>query len=409
MVHYLLPVLFVAILPTFQGGFEILRVLLLSTFPLFYLIVKPISLNRIKKLVFPLVGLIIVYVLSFFYNNQNYINFLMGHYRRNFGILTLLGVFILFVIFTSTKINQRDIIIKYFYLTLVLGIFYGLFQVNNIDPIVTDSGEPGLTLGNTNFASAFLGILSIVPLMYFLMEKKNIKWLHLVVFFLNVYVILQIGSVQGLVFVLINIVLISFHQFSKSQKINRINTISAGIIFSVFTIGLLSASFASLQGKNFLRYIDQAVQLSSRLDHWALALRIAADHFWLGVGVDDMFRFSGEYITESTSNLYGGFILPDRSHNTILDHLVGGGIFAMIFWIVFCIQIFIIIFYLLNRQIYKKEIKSTIIFSSIWVNYFVQTLISPDQLVIFTLGMISAGSVVAIYLEQSSFKQLRNN
>jgi O-antigen ligase len=222
---------------------------------------------------------------------------------------------------------------------------------------------------------------------------------------------LSLGASQGFIFILISslIALTYYIQKIRISLKTKIIVLAVSILtpFIVFVFYLQSIEKRS-QG-NVYSYIDSILQITSRLDHWSLAIRIGLDHKWFGVGIDDMFKFSGQYINESMAVKYQGVVLPDKAHNLILDHFVNGGLFAMTFWAIFCITILVISFKLLFLKDYRPKDYKVVIYVSLWVNYFIQSMISTDHLLLFLIGMLSAGTLVRIYHQQKSeFKTNEN-
>lgn len=396
--------MFVAIIPNLHSGLEILRIMILSLSPIIIYLLKPFSFKKLYLYSFLLFGILFVYFLSFILNNQNYVDFLLGTYQRNFGFLILLGTYILFFIaatqieFTQAK-SEKILLI-----TLLIAIVYGFIQIVGLDFISTESGEAGLTLGNRNFASAFLGLLSIVPLMLGLQNIGLKRYQFLFVFILNFILVLSLSSSQGFIFILISslIALTYYIQENRFSLKMKIILVVASILTSL-TVFIFYLQFIRARAQdNVFSYIDSILQITSRLDHWSLAIRIGLDHKWFGVGIDDMFKYSGQYINESMAVRYQGVILPDRAHNLILDHFVNGGLLTMTFWVIFCATILIISFKLIFLKDYKPKDYRVVIYVSLWVNYFIQSMISTDHLLLFLIGMLSAGTLVRIYHQQKS-------
>jgi O-antigen ligase len=403
--------MFVAITPNLHGGLEIFRIIILSLSPIIIYLLKPFSFKKLNLYSFLLFGILFVYFLSFILNNQNYVNFLLGKYQRNFGFLILLGTYLLFFIAATQKEFVQAKSEKILVITLLIAIVYGFIQIAGFDFIPTETNENGLTLGNINFGSSFLGLLSIVPLMLGLQNIGIKRYLFLSIFILDFILVLSLGASQGFIFILISslIALTYYIQKIRISLKTKIIVLAVSILtpFIVFVFYLQSIEKRS-QG-NVYSYIDSILQITSRLDHWSLAIRIGLDHKWFGVGIDDMFKFSGQYINESMAVKYQGVVLPDKAHNLILDHFVNGGLFAMTFWAIFCITILVISFKLLFLKDYRPKDYKVVIYVSLWVNYFIQSMISTDHLLLFLIGMLSAGTLVRIYHQQKSeFKTNEN-
>ena len=411
MIYLVIPIMFVAITPNLHGGFEILRIMIISLSPIIIYLLKPFSFKKLYLYSFLLFGILFVYFLSFILNNQNYVNFLLGKYQRNFGFLILLGTYLLFFIAATQKEFAQAKSEKILFITLLIAIVYGFIQIVGLDFIPTETNENGLTLGNINFASSFLGLLSIVPLMLGLQNIGKRRYQFLFVFILNFILVLSLGASQGFIFILISslIALTYYIQKTRISLKTKIILVAASILTPLIVFIFYIQSIGKRTRGDVYSYIDSIFQITSRFDHWSLAIRIGLDHKWFGVGIDDMFKFSGQYINESMAVQYQGVILPDKAHNLILDHFVNGGLFAMAFWVIFCTAILIMSFKLIFLKDYRTKDYKVVIYVSLWVNYFIQSMVSTDHLLLFPIGMLSAGTIVRIYHQQKSeFKTNEN-
>lgn len=409
MIYLLVPIMFVAIIPSLHGGLEILRIMILSLSPILIYFLKPFGFKKLRLYTFLLFGTLLVYFLSFIFNNQNYANFLLGKYQRNFGFLVLLGTYLLFFIAATQKEFSQANSEKILVTTLLIAIVYGFIQVLGLDFVLAETKVNGLTLGNVNFASSFLGILSIVPLMLGLQNIGIKRYQYLLIFILDVTLILSLGASQGFILLLISSLIALLYYIQKSTVSSKTKNIIA--IASALAPFIVFSFYLQLIGKlaqgNIYSYIDSIFQITSRFDHWSLAIRIGLDHKWFGVGIDDMEKYSGQYINESMAVQYQGVVLPDKAHNLILDHFVNGGLFVMIFWTIFCTTMLVISFKLMFLKDYRPKDYRVVIYISLWVNYFIQSMISTDHLLLFLIGMLSSGTLVGIYSQQKS--ELKNN
>ena len=122
MVYYLVPLLYFTITSSLYGGLEVLRVIFISVLPLLFLIIKPIEFKKFRIWLIPLVSLALTYLVSFFTNNQNYVTFLIGQYRRNYGFLVLIGLILIFFISANSIVGNEQKLVKILYATLLVGL-----------------------------------------------------------------------------------------------------------------------------------------------------------------------------------------------------------------------------------------------------------------------------------------------
>ena len=182
-------------------------------------------------------------------------------------------------------------------------------------------------------------------------------------------------------------------------------------LFELYKIqlSLLTIAFIGIFASGFVYYkdfIDKSLQVTARLEHWGLAIRMIQDNFFLGVGIDNMQNYSSQYLTLANHKLWGNYLHPDKSHNIVLDSFVTGGILVGTAYILFILFILLLIIRILKSNINKNMILH--LFACIWIGYLFQIMVSPSQLVIDTLGYLAAGSIVGIYkhsIEKSPIKQ----
>ena len=413
MIYYLVPLLYFTITSSLYGGLEVLRVIFISVVPLLFLIIKPIRFIKFRIWLIPLVSLALTYLISFFVNNQNYVTFLIGQYRRNYGFLVLIGLILIFLISANSIAGNEQKLVKILYSILLVGLMHAILQILDLDPVRTEYQTIGLTLGNPNFASAFLGMLSIVPLtqVFYNSTKYNICLIHALVFSLIGVVILYTGSLQGLILYLFNLLLVlCWYLYSAKiiriprPKILLLTTSIAFIVIFFFVIAVIENL-----PSNFVSKVDSAIQFRSRLGHWKLGIRVGQDNFWTGVGIDNLLSHSALYITKEMAQGYQGVVLTDKTHNVFIDHFANGGIFAVISWLIFTV---LVSSFALKTMFFiqkSSNIAAMIVLFGIWMTYTIQTLISPDHLYLILIGMVSSGALVGISVNNKAPKILNGN
>ena len=368
---------------------------LLIIYPLVVLIYKPIDFKKYLTIVPLFLTTIIWYFISWQVNEQGYASFLFGAYGRNLGILALIGLYLLTLESADHFSERSEDLVKSFYLLLVLAITYGFIQQLKLDPINWEKGSGyGSTLGNPNFSSALFGILSVIPLTYYFKIKSYKRYIHLLAYALTLVLIFFSGSSQGFVLFLVNFFLIILFIKKDSFKtgvIKKLLIIFLTLIFVLVFLVLKISQFTFIK-----TFISNSLQIPQRLEHWELGYRIWRDHPIFGVGLDNMQRYSGEFRSlEMTA--WGQYTLPDRAHNNLIDTFVSGG---LVTGILYCIFIFLVFRTIV--RLYKKMDEGVIdkhhvyIFALVWITYFLQSMVSPDHLVITALGMMAAGALLGI-------------
>lgn len=367
---------------------------LLAILPLLILIRHPLNFKNYKFISAIFLFILITYTISWQVNGQSLGNFLFGAYNRNMGFLALIGLFLLTLESAEyfSKFTQK--LHNVFYAISIISILYGTIQVFGKDPIPWEKGAGfGLTLGNPNFSSSLLGILSVIPLSYVLNWKKPYRYLHLYVYVALLVLILLSGSSQGFLLFIFNLMIYTFLRYELLYKYFEIKSKYKFIPIA----GILLATLFLVLNKNFTSFLNGALQVNHRFEHWKMGYRIWRDHVFFGVGIENISRFSGEYRGE-TIRSWGQYTHPDKIHNSLIDNFVTGGIFVGFAWLVFIAYTFFVIDRLLKADNLHSRKMSIYLLASTWITYLVQTLFSTDHMYLMTIGMLSAGALIGIYI-----------
>ena len=389
MINYVLPILFFSITTFSLSVTTLFRSGILVLLALVILIIKPVKFGNYKVITILFCMIIVMYTASFIVNDQSYVNFLIGTFGRNIGILALIGLFLLVLESADNFAHSSQKLINSLYLLLGLSNLYGVIQSLGIDPINWEKGAGiSITIGNPNFYSALLGMLSIIPLYNYFNANKKYKYLHLFLYLSTFIQIIITGSSQGFVLFIANILLFVLLKF-QNVLLNKIKIVL--LLFSVFSSAVIVILLTNLQ--YVLNYIDVSFQFKSRIDHWALGLRIWKDHFLFGVGIENLNNFSGQYRDQAMRE-WGQYTLPDKSHNTFIDYFVTGGFIVGLCWILFVVIIFAKSFKILRTTSDLKNFNHVHTLFCVWTTWILQTTFSPDHLVLAACGMMAAGALL---------------
>jgi O-antigen ligase len=401
MIFFIIPIMFLAINPMLNESGTIFRATLLAVLTATYCLFSPPKLANYKLFVIPTILIISWYLLGWAFNDQSYADFLLGTYARGFGFLTLIGLYLLLFISADNTIKNIKWLFYALYFTLSLALIYGTFQSFDLDFFKYKYNFEGikLTLTNPNFSSAFLGILSVVPLGMLLTKQSKYKVLNLTMFIVTEILIFQTASTQGFILSMIGCATLIVFRFLPVKFYSP--KYLTGILVSSF-ISLMIVFITVINLKvfdNLTKYLNENLGITGRLEHWLTGVRIWQDNPIFGVGVENMGKFSGQYLSDDF--LLGGFVNPDKSHNTVIDHFANGGIVVGISWIYFIVLVSWIAFRLQESSTPGIDDHKKQILVAIWVTYVSQTFMSTDHLVIAVLGMISAGGILRMNFERT--------
>ena len=394
MILYVLPLMFFAVTTSLNNPAGLVRSSLLACLPLLILLRRPINFKDYKFVSSLFLIIIISYTISWQINTQSLGNYLFGAYNRNLGILSLVGLYLLTLLSADFFSQYLDKFIKMLYVLNVISCVYGLLQLMGRDPIRWEKGAGfGLTLGNPNFSSAWLAMLSVVPLHYLILWKRPYRYYHFALYSLTFVLILLSGASQGFIIFVFNASIylsLKFNLFSKFKGV-KLQHVLLGLS------SLIASGIFLVQNRAFFHLLDSQLQITHRLEHWKMGYRIFIDHFLFGVGIENIGRFSGEYRGEAIRS-WGQFTHPDKIHNSFIDNYVTGGIFVGTAWIVFVLFSFFVIYKLLKLDNLGPKINIIYILISVWTSYLLQTIFSTDHNILATYGMMTVGTLLGIYV-----------
>ncbi len=329
---------------------------------------------------------------------QSPINMLTGYYQRNFGLLTILGLCFLSVYIMAFNLELKNAI-KFGFLPLVLlSNVYGYLQFFNLDPLPWKNPYKAvtLTLGNPNYSGALFGINSIIIVAKIFDSKSNYKKISWFILYLsNFFLSLQTDSIQAQVLIItgcLTFMVLKNFPFKKLKKFKFRSVYLAIIWLSPLFLVIVFLSNSSLKNLFY-----QQANVSQRLDYWRTGYLIWRDNLFFGVGLDNYVSYANFYKTKKQILRDGNSLVPDKSHNFFIDTFANSGLFTGILWVVLYTSIFYFIYKLIKIE--SQEIDSEIcLLAGIWVAYFIQSLISPSNIILFVIGHIIAGLITSRYL-----------
>jgi O-antigen ligase len=315
-----------------------------------------------------------------------------GSYGRNNGWFQYFGLTVLFLL-TAFSFNFVTLS-KFFNLLAILGLIvtvYGFFQYHDIDFInYTTPGNPIIaTLGNPNFASAFMGFAAVTVVWKIseikVLWKKSI--LALVLIF-QTYVIYVSGSSQGLFILLIGaLTFVGIKYFTSSKKIG----------FSYFSLFGL-ASFVGLLGLFQIGPLTKFVYQESttyRGDYYRAAWGMFKSHPFSGVGIERFGEYYRMYRDADAATRLGPRFVTNYAHNAFLQLMATGGVILFLAFLVMIVVIAIAA--VKGLRSFKGSEKAAFgALVSMWFAFQIQAQISIDQITIAALGWVLAGAVIAL-------------
>ena len=359
--------------------------------------------NRILWLPF---AVVIGYLISALVNGQGLASTYLGGYQRNFGVATWLSLAIVFLIGAQGEVKMRGYLDWVLPGVLIAGLGYGLVQFLDKDPLpwTNPYKAVSLTLGNPNFAGAFFGILSVIAFSRIFVGKGLLqKSFGVLLFGATVFISLKTNSLQSPLLIVGGIVVFTLlSNLGSKSGLGRVAKFSSGGVLGAAVVGVvvLFASSASWLATAREKLFFQG-SVAQRLDYWRTGFEIWKDHPIVGVGTDQFQRFAALYRTPEQVKRDGVFVIPDKSHNVLIDHFANGGLIVGLIWVAFVVSVFFMLVKALRAADKVQVRRDLAILGTMWSTYVLQALISPDQIVLSLIGYSSAGLIAGIYLKDA--------
>ncbi|ASY27183.1 O-antigen ligase-like protein [Candidatus Planktophila limnetica] len=352
------------------------------------------------------IGLVLGYLVSAVVNGQGLAPIYLGGYQRNFGIATWLALTLVVLVCAQGEVKIRGFLDWILPSVLIAGLAYGCVQFLDQDPLpwTNPYKAVSLTLGNPNFAGAFFGILSVVAVSRIFVGKTSaLKVFGVLLFAATVFISLKTKSLQSPLLIIGGILIFALlSNLAAKGRIGRITKLASGGVLGAAVIGI---GVLFIGGGSFLATVREKLffqgSVAQRLDYWRTGFEIWKDHPIFGVGADQFQRYAALYRTPEQLKRDGVFVIPDKSHNVLIDHFANGGLVVGVIWIAFVVSVFYMLLKSLKNNDKIQVRRDLALLGTMWSTYVLQALISPDQIVLSLIGYSSAGLIAGIYLKDA--------
>lgn len=320
-----------------------------------------------------------------------------GGYGRWSGGLLYLCVFLAFVAASvaGRDARSRRVLTAAIAAAGTVVALYSVLQWAGIDPVAWSlvyRDKSIATLGNPNFASAFLGISTpFVLAMLARLSPGRLRWAGVgagsVLLATAMY---STGSLLGPFAAVVGIASAAVI-WSWSEGTPRLRRIG-----SVVAAGGLAGGSALLGGW-ITGVLTAPDQVAIRLYYWGVAARMWLDHPLAGVGVgrfDDFFR---EYRTIDGLREFGTSAIADNPHSVAMTLLSEGGLLLVV--------PFVAVVGFVARRVYISatsieadpvDRRDLVLFGGAWVGALAQSMVNFDVPPLALATWVIAGSAVAI-------------
>lgn len=364
---------------------------------------------KLHKSLFIISGIFIfALVFAMLASNQSFYRSLIGTWGRNNGFIGTASVLILF--FTMSLVRGKDNPVRLLDVLVKLGFFnsiYGTFQFLDADPIswVNEDNRIILTLGNSNFASAFLSFTAIATFSR-LLNFSQIKFRYLLIlasFIIQLFLIVESDALQGLIVTILSCAIVfgiwlRTYIPQKFRFVTPLYLISSGVVLTFVISGIFSKGPLTkfLSGSFY--------SLHDRYYHWLAAIKMVANEPIFGVGLDAYGDYYRKFRLEEAINLRGtAGSSTNNAHNVFAQLGATGGLTLLIAYLL------LIGFVILRAvKVFKVDSENRLLIGTllaIWIAYLTQSAVSIDKIGLAIWGWLSAGSLVGLsYSKQKGNK-----
>jgi hypothetical protein len=126
-----------------------------------------------------------------------------------------------------------------------------------------------------------------------------------------------------------------------------------------------------------------------------IGIRIFREHPIFGVGIEEFWRYQGEFKTINQQRSIGTNYIVDKSHNVFLDYFANGGFITGVLFVIFIIYSIVKIIKISRLQNTLPDKLETAFLSAIWIGYIVQLFFATDSLFGMTFAFFNLGLLIS--------------
>ena len=340
---------------------------------------------------------------AFLFSDINKVSQLFGVTGRNTGLLTYIGLLLMFLAAsTMTAKGFERVLIHTLLVGGVLSVGYGLLQSLDLDPADwVNSYSPVIGfLGNPNFQSSFLGMVA-VAVFAMILEKSFqtiFRAIGAVYILLSLFVISKSDSQQGfLVFIAGSSVVAGVFIFQSKWK-------RLSIPYALMSLlGIIAIALGSLN-KGPLASLLYKDSVTYRGDYWRAGWKITTENPLLGVGLDGYGEWYRRARTVEATLRRGPDVTSNAAHNVLLDLSSNGGFPLLGAYLLLISLVLVSVWKVLRRHQKFDPYFAALI--GAWVAYNAQSIISLNQIGLAVWGWVLGGAIVG-YAKYGSEEQAK--
>jgi O-antigen ligase len=352
-------------------------------------------INR-QSFEFLVTALIAVFVASLFISTlftDSFVVGLIGETQRRNGFLSYAGLVIV-LLYASRSIDFSNVD-KVYKLGILVGVTlstYGIMQISGRDFVAWDNPYSDMisTLGNPNFASSLLAVLSLLSIYGCMLKDLSWRFKLLSIYLISsaLIAIVVSGSRQGLLVIFFSLI---FYFSVLSLLKNK----SIGLAVAIFSGACaVTALFGMLQ-RGPLTSLLYKDSVSVRGYYWRAGIEMFKTSPFTGIGVDRYGAFFKEFREVGYPLKYGFEITSSNAHNTFIQLFATAGVFVGVTYLGLMALILFSGISLIKRC--DPESKKLVLgLLATWLGFQAQSLISIDNVGISIWGWLLGGSILAL-------------
>jgi len=327
------------------------------------------------------------------FNTEELIVGFAGDQQRRLGWLTYFG-FVIFFIFSSLRVNYffGVKILKAAILNHLVLSIYAMFQTTGNDFVAWNNPYNAIigSLGNPNFASAMLSILSCLSITALLSNdiSRIYKSMAVISIILGFIAIILSESRQGLVsFIFAFLFFVSLYFYFSDNKFKFVAPIVSLLIIIVAVMGMLQ--------KGPLSAILYKPSVTLRGYYWDAGINMFFNKPFTGIGVDSYERYFFAFRDLEYPLKYGFEISSSNAHNVLIQLFATCGIFVGVSYLILIFFILITALKLIKKSKGNKKIIA-LGFTSAWIAFQSQAFISIDNIGLTVWGWVLGGAIIGL-------------
>ena len=275
---------------------------------------------------------------------------------------------------------------------------YSLIQYLGLDPIAWSNSTQIIgTFGNSNFISAYLGVITSFYLFQFLETRNSTRYIFLILSLIAGFLTVETDSIQGIALIAIatTILILRYTKQHVSIKIFLLSLISTIIFGSFFFISFLG--FGPL-GESLYQYT-----LRLRMDYWAIGIKTGLNWPLTGVGTDSYIEGFKLLRDRDFVEKWGHTLTSDSAHSVPLNFLANFGFINFALYL----TLLIVISTLAIKVLFgSRQVRSFApLVALMWSGMVIQSLFSIEQIGLSSFQWLLGG----ILLNEQIFEPIAVN